>query len=150
LVAGLIWRRLASDARRAIGIGLGAGAFEAVFFGVQEMWSREVVAAAFSTTLILAPAAERIIVIVCHTVVRAMVLFAVATRRWSWFGAAFIFFSALDGLCGFYILTGAWPMHAWLIEFSYATFAIAAIPILKYLWRHWPSSKQSDHGNNLS
>src|SRR5687768_728034 len=35
LGAGLLWRRLADDARRAIGIGIGVGALEAIYYGLK-------------------------------------------------------------------------------------------------------------------
>ena len=133
LVAGLLWPRLARTARRAFENWNWRGAFEAVFFGVQAALHPPE-----TTGSIFAPAVERIIVIVCHTVVRAMVLYAVATKRWRWFWLAFTFFTAIDALSGFYILKGMYSMHPWLIELSYSVFGIASIPILQYLWCNWP------------
>jgi hypothetical protein len=142
LIAGLRWRRLADDPRRAMGIGLGIGAFEAIFYGLKIAVGLEpnlVPPIALSATPILVLPVERLIVIACHTLAATMVLYAVATRRWRWFAAAFLYFTALDGLAGFYIITDASNRHnPWLLELTFAPFALIAIPILRHLWRHWP------------
>ena len=31
-------------------------------------------------------------------------------------------------------------MNPWLLELTFAAFAALAIPIVQYLWRHWPSA----------
>jgi hypothetical protein len=146
LAAGMIWRRLASDARRAVGIGLGAGAIEAVLLGLAAVAGNIVMTAqgmslpVVSATTILAPALERIMTIPCHAAVRAMALYTVVTGRWSWFWAGFAFFSAVDGLAGFIYLTNAVnTVNPWLIELSFVAFPVMSIPILRYLWRNWPT-----------
>jgi hypothetical protein len=147
LAAGLVWRRLAADARRAVGIGLGAGAIEAVLLGLAAMAATVAMAAkgmsppTVSATAILVPVVERIMTIPCHAVVRAMALFTVATRRWWWFWGGFIFFSAVDGLAGFYYLMD-WTntVNPWLLELPLIVFPVIAIPLLQYLWRHWPTA----------
>ena len=142
-VAGLIWRRrLTGNARRAFGVGLGIGAFEAIFYGVRvaaglEPWLRP--SDVLGATPILILPVERVVVIVCHTAAAAMALYAVATNRWRWFAAAFAFFTGLDGLAGFYIIARPFnSTNPWLLELSFAAFAVGSIPILRYLWRHWP------------
>ncbi|MGD0770084.1 MAG: hypothetical protein ABSB42_18010 [Tepidisphaeraceae bacterium] len=147
LAAGMVWRRLASDARRAIGIGLGAGAIEAVLLGLSVIAGNVAMAAqgmslpAVTATTILAPTLERIMVIPCHAVVRAMALFTVATGRWSWFWGGFVFFSVIDGLAGFYYLMN-WPntVNPWLLELPLIVFPVISIPLLRYLWRQWATA----------
>ena len=142
LAAGLLWRGLAGNARRAIGIGVGIGAFEAIYYGLKVAAGLEPdwVPRASSATAVLLPPVERIITIACHALVAAMVLYAVATRRWSWFWGGFAFFVALDGLAGFYIITRAFDtVNPWLLEFSFAAFAALAIPLLRHLWLRWPT-----------
>ena len=157
LAAGMIWRRLACDARRAVGIGLGAGAIEAVLLGLAAVAGNIAMSAQgmsppiVSATTILAPAVERIMTIPCHAVVRAMALYTVATRRWSWFWGGFAFFSAVDGLAGFLYLTNAVnTINPWLIELSFVAFPVVAIPILRYLWRNWPSVAMGEVGVNMT
>ncbi|MGA2443388.1 MAG: hypothetical protein ABSH08_20745 [Tepidisphaeraceae bacterium] len=147
LAAGMVWRRLASDVRRAVGIGLGAGAIEAVLLGLSVMAGNVAMAAqgmslpTVTATTILAPTLERIMVIPCHAVVRAMALFTVASGRWWWFWGGFAFFSAIDGLAGFYYLMN-WvnTVNPWLLELPLIVFPIISIPLLRYLWRHWATA----------
>ena len=142
LAAGLLWRGLAGNARRAIGIGIGIGAIEAIYYGLKVAAGLEPdwVPRASSATSVLLPPVERIITIACHVLVATMVLYAVATRCWAWFWAGFAFFVALDGLAGFYLITRAFErVNPWLLELSFAAFAALAIPLLRHLWLRWPT-----------
>lgn len=143
LAAGLLWRQLAYDARRAVGIGLGAGAFEAAYFGLvaiagsqKIIWHHPGITG-FGIS-VLAPVAERLICIPCHAAVRAMTLYTIATGRSSWFWGGFAIFTAMDSIAGFYILTND-TTNLWLQELSYLPFAVMSLLLLRYLWRHWPS-----------
>lgn len=143
LVAGLLWRRLAFDVRRAIGIGLGAGAFEAVYFGLMAIVAIGEISSAqagFGVSAFV-PAVERLIVIPCHAAVRAMTLYTVATGRWSWFWGGFVMFSVMDGIAGYYHLSNTvHTINPWLIELSFLSFPLISILLLQYLWRHWPTT----------
>ena len=89
----LIFRALK---RRAVGIGLSAGAFEAACLGVMAMAGSELMVfgqAGFGVSALIPPV-ERVMVIACHAAARAMTLYAVATGRWSWFWGGFALFSA--------------------------------------------------------
>ena len=84
LLAVIIWRKLGTDANRAIGIGIGAGAFEAFLLGVVllvQVWTALAgmpgaesirgdfdVAAATTPLFWLVPPFERIIAILLHTI----------------------------------------------------------------------------------
>jgi hypothetical protein len=142
LAAGLLWRQLTYDARRAVGIGLGAGAFEAVYFGLMAIVaSGDMIGsqAGFGIS-VLVPVAERLICIPCHAAVRAMTLYAIATGRWSWFWGGFAIFSAMDGIAGFYHLSHTvHTINPWLIELSFFPFSVISVLLLRYLWQHWPS-----------
>jgi hypothetical protein len=140
LAAGLLWRQLAYDARRAVGIGFGAGAFEAVYLGlVAIVASRDMIGhqAGFGIS-VWVPAAERLICIPCHAAVRVMALYAIATGRCSWFWGGFAIFTAMDSIAGFYQLTNH-TMNPWLIELCFLPFAVISVLLLRYLWQHWPS-----------
>ena len=98
---------------------------------------------AISATPILIPPVERVLTIACHVLVAAMVLYAVATRRWSWFWAGFAFFTLVDGFAGFYIMTDAFNRtNPWLLELTFAAFAALSIPVVRYLWLNWPPAPQ--------
>ena len=142
LVAGLLWRKLTYDARRAVGIGLGAGAFEAVYAGLLAIVASEHMVgyqAGFGIS-VLVPAVERLIVIPCHAAVRAMTLYAIAARRWSWFWGGFAIFTAMDSIAGFHHLTNETnTTNPWLLELYFSPFAVLSVLLLRYLWQHWPS-----------
>jgi uncharacterized membrane protein YhfC len=86
LIAALIWRRMAATAARGVAVGVGAGAFEAALLAIVSAVGR-IAAGASGVTwgILLAPATERLIAILCHTATRALVLLAVARRRWKLF-----------------------------------------------------------------
>jgi hypothetical protein len=134
LAAGLLWRPLAYDARRAVGIGLGAGAFEALYFGLLAIVAsgNMIGSQAGFGVSVLIPVAERIILIPCHTVVRVMTLYAIATRCWSWFWGGFAIFTAMDSIAGFYQLTNH-KMNSWLIELCFLPFSVISVVLLRYL-----------------
>jgi hypothetical protein len=142
LAAGLHWRQLTYDVQRAVGIGLGAGAFEAVYFGFERIIKPE--AFWFPTggvgIVILVPVVERLICIPHHMAVRAMTLYAVATGRWPWFWGGFAILSGADCVAGFYNLSHVeHPINPWLVELSYVPFTVISVLLVRYLWRHWPS-----------
>ncbi len=94
-VAATLWRRMASSAPRAVAVGVGAGAFEAVLLGAgalaaavtallnpsseAAMAMAGAAATANVTRMVwLVGSVERIIAILCHTSSRTLVLFGVA------------------------------------------------------------------------
>ena len=148
LLAVLIWRRLGRDAARAIGIGVGAGAFEAFLLGVfgliavlaalagvhgTESIRQEFDAAARTTPLFwLVGPVERIIAILCHASSRAMVLLGVAKKRPVAVLGGFLIFTLLDGVAGGAIVSGKLDkISLWWIELALLPFALVSIPILK-------------------
>ena len=148
LAAGLFWRKLTCDARRAVGIGLGAGAFEAVYFGLMAIVSSQdmIGAQAGFGVSVLVPVTERLILIPCHAAVRAMTLFAIATGRWSWFWGGFAILSTMDSIAGFYHLTNE-TMNSWLLELCFLPFTVISALLLRYLWQHWPSQANTPPGS---
>ena len=83
LAAGLLWWQLAYDARRAVSIGLEAGAFGAAYFGLMAIVASQdtIGSQACFDISVLVPVAERLICIPCHAAVRAMALYAIVTGR---------------------------------------------------------------------
>jgi hypothetical protein len=141
LIAALRWRQMTYDARRAVGIGLGAGAIQAICLGLASPFlagDMRGQSAGLSIAL-LTPAIERVLCIPTHTAVRAMTLYAIATRRWSWFWGAFTIFTAIDGTAGFYLLTRRSSVGYLVAELCLITFMVMSLFLLRYLWKHWPS-----------
>ena len=155
LAAALIWRAMARDANRAVAVGVGAGAFEALLLGVAvfvgilaalsgKPGTEAALAAAEGAALVtplawLVGPVERIIAILCHTSSRALVLLGVAKRRWSFFWWGFMIFAVLDGIAGVAHVSGKIGQFSiWWIELAIAPLAVASVPIIRWCMTHWP------------
>jgi hypothetical protein len=159
LAAGLIWRQLGFDAPRAISIGVGAGAVEAMLLGLALLTAgvaslagaasgtetaKEINQLAAVTPLFwLALPIERAIAILGHTASRALVLLGTAHRKpmmivWGW-----LMFMLVDGVAAAFLLTGKVDrISKWWIELAVLPFALASIPILRWCWRRWPQNHE--------
>ncbi len=154
LLAVLIWRQLGRDANRAIGIGIGAGAFEALLLGIGSFAAilaylsglpgtekvREGIDALAAVTplfWLLAPI-ERIIAILCHASSRALVLLGVTNRKHMLVFWGFPIFAGLDGVAGAAYVSGKiGQISMWWIELAILPFALISIPILKWCYTNW-------------
>jgi len=154
LLAVLIWRQLGRDANRAIGIGIGAGAFEALLLGVASLVAilaclsglsgtekvREgidTVAAVTPFFWLLAPI-ERILAILCHASSRALVLLGVAKRKHILVFWGFLIFTLLDAVAGAAHVSGKiGKISMWWIELALLPFALISIPILRWCYASW-------------
>jgi uncharacterized membrane protein YhfC len=155
LAAALVWRRLGADPTRAIAVGLGAGAFEALLlgllssagslvalvFGQSEPVLKSIAPLAAHTPLMwLAGPVERVIAILGHTASRVLVLRAVADRSWLGFWKGFGWLSAVDLVAGVALLTGMTTSGSlWLIELMILPFGVLSFPIIRWAVRDWPS-----------
>lgn len=159
LVACLIWRQFGADAKRAIGIGVGAGAFEAILLGVASLISIIVLlagvpgteairngieAAAASTPVFwLAAPTERIVAILCHASSRALVLLGVTNRKPMMVFYGFLLFTLLDSVAGATQLSGKMgEISLWWIELAILPFAVISIPILKHCYTQWGHTEE--------
>ncbi len=154
LLAVWIWRALGRDAGRAIAIGVGAGAFEAMLLGVgtlaavalaiaglpaTEPIRQELLKAAATIPLfwLVAPV-ERVIAILCHASTRALVLLGVTQRRWMMVFWGFAIFTVLDGIAGAAHVSGKMgAFSVWWIELAILPLALISIPILGWCYRRW-------------
>ena len=154
LAAALIWRQMAEAPKRAVGVGAGAGAFEALLLGLAAFAGA---AYAFSgaegSATVLAHSArataatplfwlvgpvERAIAILCHTASRALVLLAVARRRWVYFLWGFLLMTGVDAVAGWAHLSGqVGHISTWWIELAIAPFALASILLIPWCIRRW-------------
>jgi uncharacterized membrane protein YhfC len=155
LLAVLLWRQLGRDARRAIGIGIGAGAFEAFLLGLislgigiavtagrpgTETISKDFGAVAATTPLwYLAAPVERIIAILCHASTRTLVLLGVAKRRPSLVLYGFLIFTLLDGIATAAHVSNAviGQISMWWIEAAISPLALISIPVLRWCYSRW-------------
>jgi len=141
LIAALIWRSMAATAARAVAIGIGAGAFEAAMVAITAVAIAVATGGGATTwSAALVPVAERIMVILCHTASRTLVLLAVARHRPTLFWYGFLLLSGADAVAMLFYLTGQIEtMSPWLMEASFLPFALISIPITIWCVRHWPA-----------
>lgn len=161
LVAVLVWRELGQFASKAIGIGLGAGAFEAAVLGLSVLSTSLVVylgvpgtekvseavhaTGASAFTLCLVPPIERTLAILCHTSSRALVLLGVAHRRWAMVLAGAAIFSFIDSVAGFAHLSGALQTYSvWWTELAIAPAALISIPAICWCAKTFPVPNPPD------
>jgi uncharacterized membrane protein YhfC len=160
LAAALIWRRMARAPGRAVAVGLGAGAFEALLVAVAALVAVVVAvsgkvpgaanqfarATALTPVVWLVGPVERVLAILCHTSSRALVLLAVARRRWRYFWWGFLLMTGLDSVAGFAHLAGfIGTVNMWWVELAIAPFAIASIPIIGWCIRSWPEPEAGEN-----
>jgi hypothetical protein len=147
----LLWRRLGDSADRAIGIGLGAGAFEAFWFGaidagvvlaalvgytqLETVRERIDATAAATPVFWLVAPIERVIAVLCHASSRALVLLGTVHRRpWMIFWG-FAIFTLLDGIATAAIIHGKLDTgFIWWVELAFVPLALVSIPILRWCW----------------
>ena len=131
------WPLWGQDADRAIGIGTGAGAFEAFLLGVASLLGMiaalahtpgtEPVGAALNQAAALTPLvylvgpAERIIAILCHASCRALVLLGVGQQKPLLVFWGFLIFTLLDSAAGAAQLSGLMSkISLWWIELNFS------------------------------
>ena len=155
LAAALIWRRMAADAPRAVAVGVGAGAFEALLLGLGGVvlavllvsgTAPDVLVAQGSQVAAVTPLVwltgpiERVIAILCHTASRALTLLTVATGRWRYFWWGFVLMTVLDGIAGLFLLSGqVTKIPVWWIELAIVPAAVVSVPIIRWCVTHWPA-----------
>jgi hypothetical protein len=147
LAAGLYWRHWSASAARAVAIGIGAGTGEAIILGalgmVAELWSVVRGVPLHGSTLLMAMwfPAIRLVSIPGHVVVRAMTLYAIATRRWHWFWLALGFFTINDAVFTLIaMIDGGQRTGSGTVLLTQLGFAAASLPLIFQVWRRWPMS----------
>ncbi len=153
LAAVYFWRHLGRDAPRAIGIGIGAGAVEALLLGMGSSIAallsmtalpgvesaRVAIEQASVTPLFwLVGPVERAIAIPVHAASRALVLLGLPRRRPLMIAGGFLIFTLLDSIAGGAHLAGlVGRISMWWIELAILPFALASLPILRACMTRW-------------
>ena len=154
LVFALFIKGMYENYKRGIAIGIGAGTIEALLIGLSQMsgvifimsgqigsnTAMAAIAQSSVTTplLWLISPVERIIAILCHTSSRALVLFAVAKKKYIYFWAGFLIVTGIDIIAGYFHLAGLLnKINMWWIELALLPFAIISIPIIKWCIKNW-------------
>ncbi len=154
------WRQMTRTGDRAVAVGIGAGAFEAILLGfvagTQVVVSlagvpgtdlTKVMTAylgASTSVLWLIGPVERVLAILCHTSARVLVLLGVAQRRWAFFWYGFLIMTVVDTIAGWIHLSGSMGrISMWWIELAIAPVAVAGIPIIRWCLRNWPAPPEA-------
>jgi uncharacterized membrane protein YhfC len=160
-LAARIWRSMAADAGRAVAIGIGAGAFEAILLGLSlaaflgiamtlsefprtEVFVKKELMRSMAITplLWLLPAVERTLALLCHISSRALVLLSVAKKRLSYFWYGFLILTAVDAVAGyFHAARQVGKISTWWILLAIVPFAIISIPTIRWCIRNWPKTE---------
>jgi hypothetical protein len=161
ILAGLCWRELGRDAGRAVAIGVGAGAFEAVLLGLipvltgvaslagapgLEAASEQIRNAAATTPLfwLLGPV-ERMSAIICHMVTRGLALVGVRRGSAGMIALGFVIFSLFDTIASAVQLSGSLGLYSlWWIEALLALIAIPCLPLLRWLYSNFGHTSDVD------
>jgi len=159
LAAALVWPRLAATPGRALAVGLGSGAFEALLLGLGaavSVWIAKstghtdallnsFTSVAHTPLLWLASPVERIVAILAHTAARVLVFRAVAARRWRDFWAGFGWLGGLDLVAGIGLLTGMVKLGLiWSLELMLLPFGLLSLPLVFWAVRHWPAELRAE------
>ncbi len=157
-LAVLVWRQLGQDAERAIAIGVGAGAFEAVLLGVASLGSvlavmsgiagtettgAQIDALAARTPLfwLVAPT-ERVIAILAHASSRALVLLGVTARKPLMIIGGIVIFTLLDSVAGAVHISGKLGfLNMWWVELALLPFGVVSLPVLRWCSVCWGQGK---------
>lgn len=149
LVAGLIWRQLGKEAVRAVGIGVGAGAFEAIIIALAATGAyavalsslpeseavRSELAKSLEVTplLWLAGPVERALAIPGHMATRSLVFLGLAWKKPWWIVGAFAIFTVIDSIAGGLYTSGMLgKVSLWWAELAFVPGAIVSLIIV---WR---------------
>ena len=160
LGAALLWGSMAARSRRAAGVGVGAGAVEAVLLGAVALaaWAfarsahpeaaqaRDAMrqAAAAQPLFWLVGPVERVSAILAHVGTRVCVLAGVARRRAAPVVVGFCLFAVLDGIAGFVHIMGlVGKSNMWWTELALAVVAAAAALAGGHYARNWPAPPQA-------
>lgn len=152
LLGVLMWPSLGDGAGRAIAVGVGAGAFEALLLGLSvlaagmtgsadgsknRMGQEKNLAVGGATPILwLVAPVERIIAIFCHAASRALILLGAVHGSGIMIVGGFMLFALLDAVAGAAHVSGKLvTICLWWIELALLPFALASIPIL--MWCYW-------------
>jgi uncharacterized membrane protein YhfC len=154
-VAARWWPKLGRDAGRAIAIGVGAGAVEALLLslpllagalallvGVEDAEDiRKTMQTTATTTPLfwLVLPVERLIALLGHASTRALVLLGVAQGKPLMVLGGFLLFASTDGIAGAFLVAGSPRSHSvWWMELAVLPGALVSLPILQWCSRRWP------------
>lgn len=161
LLAVITFRQLGTNSNRAIGIGIGAGACEAILLGVSLLGTYLLIAegvpgmreaheqiekmAAQTPLLWLVMPVERLLALVCHAASRVLILRGTARRRGAMIAAGFLLFMLPDAVAGLFRISG-WTeaVSLWWTELAVLPCAAAGIIILRSVVKRNSASLNSD------
>ncbi len=158
LLFALFIKSMYQNAKRGVGVGVGAGSIEALLLGLSQIGNfvililaqsgSEQIMGALAQTSVTTPlmwligSVERTIAILCHTSSRALVLFAVAKKKYIYFWAGFLIMTGIDAIAGYVHLAGLINrISMWWVELALVPFAVISILTIKWCIGNWNRTK---------
>ena len=141
LAAAYYWTGMTKTPERAVAVGIGAGAFEAILLGlaaaISQILSPQLEPTGIALIWLMGPV-ERFLTILFHTASRTLTLLAVYHRKWSYFGAGFWLLTLVDSIAGAVHLTVALSrISMWWVELALVPFAILSYILIRWCIRRW-------------
>jgi hypothetical protein len=157
------WPAMGQNADRAIGVGIGAGAFEAILLGIGATigtWAAlaggegtEALRTSFESAAKITPlfwlvaTAERIIAILCHASSRALVILGSVHRRPGMILSGFAIFTFIDAVAtGVHVSGQLGKFSVWWIELALLPAAVVSVPILRWCYEQWGAFREANLG----
>ncbi len=166
LLAVLIWKQLGRNSERAIGIGIGAGSFEALLLGLGVLFGAVVYFAGLpgaeevrvaldspaelTTLFFLIGPAERSLTIPVHVASRALIILGVAKKKALMVFLGFLIFTLLDGVAGAAHVFGlVGEISLWWIQLAVLPFALLSIPLIIWCYKKWRENGACGHETRI-
>jgi uncharacterized membrane protein YhfC len=166
LVFAHIRRIRSADYNEVVAFGLGFGAVEAFLVGLAsfvmillvvlvpnklpEEMVKYMTSGAGSPLVIPAPIVERITAVLLHAFSCVLIVYAVRTRAWRWFWAAFWYKTAMDAIAGLLhlenLLADMFTLGMWVVELILLPFGLVG---LWGLWRFRKRWQQLDRNTEI-
>lgn len=142
--------------KEAVGFGLGFGAIEAFWLGLNvfvlvlliilvpdklppKLFQLVISKEKYSFLVIPAPVIERITAILIHAFSGLLIIYAVQFKAWRWFWVSFFYKSTVDAIAGFIHLTygveNLTTLGIWVVQLSFLPFGVVGIWGL-WVFRH--------------
>jgi uncharacterized membrane protein YhfC len=151
IVAAWLWRKLIASPARAVTIGVGAGAFEAMLLGLAAIGGAIMVQVGNEQTLValahqgastplawLIATVERGLTIPAHVASRALVFYGFAHTRRRPVLLNIILFAVIDTVGGgVHVADLVGRISMWWIELSFVPVAALSFYVIHWVVRHW-------------
>jgi hypothetical protein len=139
LLAARLYRQMTFSADRAIAVGIGAGAVEAIVLAfITAAATASGGAKVMTWGTAMAPVVERVIAILCHTASRSLVLMSVFKKRRAIFWYGFLLLSGLDAVAALiHLMAPLGITSPWTMEIILVPFGLVSTFVIVWCFHHW-------------